>query len=180
MAFYAPPDHPDPTNWVNPGFAIPALQYPLYVAPGASIEVEVTFSPSAVGAHGTRLVIMNNDLINNFAVVYMIDGGVESEPPPEEQNQDILDFINDAVDAGFLSGSGPGNSAANRLNALKNMIEAAGDLIEDGYYEQAYDQLETVYRKCDGESPPPDFVEGPAREELELMILVLLDILELL
>jgi hypothetical protein len=106
--------------------------------------------------------------------------GVESEPPPEECIQDILDFIEAAVDEGDLSGSGPGNSANNRLDTMINMIEACGDLIEEGYYGQAYDQLVTVYAKCDGESPPPDFVEGPARVELAGMISDLLTILELL
>jgi hypothetical protein len=94
--------------------------------------------------------------------------------PPEEQIAEILDFIDASVAEGTLAGSGPGNSAQNRLNALINMIEASGDLIEAGDIDQACGQLMAVHRKCDGESPPPDFVEGDAAAELAQMILNLI------
>jgi hypothetical protein len=173
------------TVWVkaesSPDFSVtycPVL--PRTINPGCSVEVEVTFSPTESGYASAVLKVIANDPYEPEALVDLIGMGVEEEPPPEELIQDILDFIELAVDAGVLSGSGPGNSANNRLNALVNMIEAAGDLIEDGYYEQAYDQLATVYEKCDGQDPPPDFVEGSAREELAEMISDLTAVLELL
>ena len=52
------------------------------------------------------------------------------DPPRSEQVGDILDFVDDAVMTGDLSGSGNGNSAHGRLGALIDMIEAAGDLID--------------------------------------------------
>lgn len=57
------------------------------------------------------------------------------------------------------------------------MIEAAGDLIDDGLYEEAYEQLEDIYKKCDGQSPPPDFVAGDSREELANIIQHLMNII---
>lgn len=57
------------------------------------------------------------------------------------------------------------------------MIEAAGDLIDDGELEMAWEQLWNAFDRCDGESPPPDFVEGPAAAELNALIAELLFIL---
>ena len=61
-----------------------------------------------------------------------------------------------------------------RLKALRNMIEAAGDLIAAGDYEVACQQLQDAYDRCDGEFPPPDFVEGDAADDLATMILELM------
>ncbi len=140
----------------------------------------VTFSPTELGYASDILLIGNDSPGEEISEVSLSGVGVDSEPPPDELIQEILDFIDDSVAAGDLSGTGSGNSAENRLNALKNMIEAAGDLIEDGYYEQAYDQLESAYKKCGGESPPPDFVVGDATGGLAGLILSLMDIVELL
>ena len=133
---------------------------------GGSADVVVGFSPSAVGEFsGVAAVIVLNLGYSVFAVP-LTGEGVDFEPDPEEEIAEILDFIDLSVDAGDLEGTGNGSSPAHRLNALMNMIEAAGDLIEAGHIEGACGQLMAVYRKCDGESPPPDFVEGAAREEL--------------
>ena len=54
------------------------------------------------------------------------------------------------------------------------MIEAAGDLIEDGLIEEACQQLMDAYRKADGLGPPgspPDFVTGAVASDLALMIM---------
>ena len=74
----------------------------------------------------------------------------------------------------LVTGSGNGNSAGNRLNALINMIEAAGDLIEVGDIDSACDQPLSAYKKCDGLPRLPGFVKGEARVELSQMILDLL------
>ena len=71
---------------------------------------------------------------------------------------------------GTLIGYGPGNSASKRLNALRNMIEAASDLINAGAYEQAIEQLESIAKKTDGVSKPQDFVVGDAVSDLNTMI----------
>lgn len=46
------------------------------------------------------------------------------------------------------------------------MIEACDNLIEDGLYEEARDQLAAALKKCDGRPKPPDFVAGDAVPDL--------------
>lgn len=106
-----------------------------------------------------------------------LGGGVPvlvGEPPgpslPTEQIEEILYFIEASVDDGMLVGDGPGKSAKNRLNALINMLEEARSLIEAELFEEAYQQLEAAYKHTDGQSPPPDFVTGPAAPELAELI----------
>jgi hypothetical protein len=89
----------------------------------------------------------------------------------------ILNFFDESVADGSLVGEGPGKSAENRLNALRNMLEAAGDLINAGTYEEACGQVMAVYEKIDGDPKPPDFVSGPAAVELAIMILELMNTL---
>jgi hypothetical protein len=157
-----------------------APPYNYTVPAGASVNIEVTFHPTCIELSSAYLQVYVPDGDPVTSYLPLTGNGVDSEPPPEQVIQDILDFVDASVAAGKLSGSGPGNSANGRLNALINMVESAGDLMEDGDYETAYDQLETVYEKCDGETPPPDFVEGEAREELAGMISDLMAVLLLL
>ena len=99
--------------------------------------------------------------------------GVE-ELSPEEEIARILDFFDTSVESETLEGDGTGNSAEKRLNALRNMIEAARDLIAAGDIDAACQQLQDVYNRTDGETPPPDFVTGEAASELATMILELM------
>jgi len=99
----------------------------------------------------------------------------QSLDDPIEVIEEILDFVDESVDVGTLTGEGPGKSADNRLNALRNKLEEAQRLIEAGLYEEACDQLWSTYRKCDGEPRPPDFVTGDAADDLADMILVVMD-----
>ena len=146
---------------------IPSILYP-----GMSVDVPVIFCPQVVGSYSTTLWV---DTCAGIFEVTLSATGVHEEPSPEEQVQEILDFIDESVEAGTLWGNGPGNSADKRLQALINMIEAAGDLIEQGRCEEARDQLWAAYRRCDGSPKPPDFVEGQAREQLAAMILALIE-----
>ena len=54
------------------------------------------------------------------------------------------------------------------------MIDAAGDLIDALDLQKGCKQLEDAFDRCDGQSPPPDFVAGPAAPELAGMIAELL------
>ncbi|MFC1792531.1 hypothetical protein ACFL3Q_02975 [Planctomycetota bacterium] len=98
-----------------------------------------------------------------------------SSDDPIDEIEEILDFVDDSVEDGTLTGDGPGKSAGNRLNALINMLEEAQSLIEAGLYEEACDQLWSAYRKCDGVARPPDFVTGDAADDLAVMILLMMD-----
>jgi beta propeller repeat protein len=144
---------------------------PMDLSPDVSIDVEVVFAPTSFICYGAFLGIYSNDPANPYVAVHLDGTGVEYEPSPEEQVEEVLDYIDTSIDAGTLEGSGPGNSANNRLQALINMIEAAGDLITAGSYEEACAQLWSAYLKCDGDTPPPDFVSGEAVAEVALMIL---------
>ena len=87
----------------------------------------------------------------------------------------ILDFVDEAVEDGTLTGVGPGASGDKRLNALRNMLENVNALIEDGFYEEACNELWAAYRKCDGDPSPPDFVTGESAGDLADMILILME-----
>ncbi len=94
---------------------------------------------------------------------------------PHVMIAETLEFFDASVEAGTLVGEGPGDSAENRLNALRNMLEAASDLIEDGLIQESCQQLRDAYKKCDGQPKPPDFVTGEATEELASMIQDVID-----
>jgi hypothetical protein len=146
--------------------------------PGDSNDVGITFTPSAEGYVTTTLQIESDDPVSPLIEVMLVGEGVLEEPDPEGQIATILSFIDASVEAGTLTGDGPGSSAENRLNAMQNMIEACGDLIEDELYEEACEQLTAVLKKCDGQPKPPDFVTGPAALVMKSMIEVLMATLE--
>jgi len=86
--------------------------------------------------------------------------------PPSEQLDMILGFFDESVSNETLTGVGPGKSAKNRLNALRNMLEAAREHIGEGSIAEACQQLLDAYKKTDGNPKPPDFVTGEAASEL--------------
>lgn len=144
------------------------------VGSGMTTGVEVAFTPSATGDASAVLEIASSDVDNPIVAVWLGGTGVADEPPPSATVADILAFFDTSVAVGTLSGSGSGKSADGRRRALRNMIEAAGDLIEDGAIEDACRQLLDAYERCDGLPRPPDFVSGPASSELADMILDLI------
>ena len=138
--------------------------------PGDSVDVEIAFAPTATGYAAATLQIASDDPFSPLIQVSLGGVGVNNEPPPEEQVAVVLAFMDAAVEAGSLAGEGPGGSAANRLSALENMIEASGDLIAAGAYDEACAQLGAALKKCDGQPSPPDFVSGDAASTLQQMI----------
>ena len=95
----------------------------------------------------------------------------------EMQLEEIQDTFDDAIENGDLEGAGPGNSASGRLNALRNMLEKAEELIDQGEISEAIHQLENVYKRVDGNPKPPDFAVGDDAEVIASMILELIEIL---
>jgi hypothetical protein len=49
-------------------------------------------------------------------------------------------------------------------------IKAAGDMAAKGQSKAACQQLLNALQRTDGNPTPPDFVEGPAAAELQLLI----------
>lgn len=149
-----------------------APNFPILVNPGDWIILEVVFTPSSTGQQTATVEITSDDPEKPTVQVSLVGEGVPQGAPPASV-ADILAFYDASVADGALVGCGPGGSAEGRLNALRNMIEAAGDLIEDGSFEEACQQLLDAYRRCDGLPRPPEFVAGPASLELACMILEL-------
>jgi hypothetical protein len=85
--------------------------------------------------------------------------------------EDVLTAFDGWVDAGTLTGAGPGHSAAGRLGALRNMLVEAGNLFEAGDLAGACTQLWDAYLRTDGDPRPPDFVSGPSASLLADLIL---------
>jgi beta propeller repeat protein len=158
-------------------FSITQVPTTTTIAPGAQADVTITFAPTALGSFSGTLQITSDDPDEGLVEVPLVGIGVYSEKPPEQQIQDILDFFDDSVDDGTLPGDGPGKSAENRRHALRNMIEAAGDLIGNGDIAGACQLLYDTYLKTDGDPQPPDFVKGSAAPELASEILTLMQTL---
>jgi hypothetical protein len=152
------------------GFSLDAAPpLPVALTQGTSQDVTLVFAPQVEGPASGTLEIVSDDVETPIVVVELIGQG-DDEPEPEEQIEEILEFIDDQVATGDLVGDGPGGSASGRLNALVNMIEAAGDLIATGDTEGASAQLQDALNRTDSEHPPPDFVAGPAAAELEVLL----------
>jgi hypothetical protein len=121
------------------------------------------------GAPGMKVYYSPFVLENAYleGLSYNLNGGGQLLP---FSTTGIMEFFDYSVGQGTLLGSGPGRSGMRRLNALKNMIEEAGDLLNTGLYDEGCHQLKDAYNRCDGDFPPPDFVGGTAVEELESRI----------
>ncbi len=145
----------------------------IVIGPSETVDVEITYTPTVLGRNSAVLKITSDDPDEPVVEVQLSAVGVEIPPPPSEQIANILAFFDTSVDDGTLAGDGPVNSAEKRLNALRNMLEAAGDLIENDLFEVACQQLIDIYKKTDGQPKPPDFVKGDAAPELASMIVEL-------
>jgi hypothetical protein len=88
---------------------------------------------------------------------------IEADPPTI---QDVIVFFDAGVESGALSGSGPGNSAQGRLDALRNMLVASEGLMANADMRGAIEQLEVALLRTDGAPQPPDFVTGTAALDL--------------
>jgi hypothetical protein len=148
---------------------------------GHEYELDVSVMNIKDWSGGPAFPITTDDTGDTFSYSYMIEYLNEivfiTRPlnDPTEEIEEILNLVDESVEDGTLTGYGPGKSADNRLNALTNMLEEARNLIEEGLYDEACDQLWAVYRKSDGERRPPDFVTGDAANDLADMILVMMD-----
>ena len=127
--------------------------------------VEFEEPPSPIGLENI-IYFVDNFQIESFGETLFF----EDFEPLTATIADTLAFFDTSVADSTLVGNGPGKSADGRKGALRNMIELAGDLIEDGLYDEACEQLWDAYRKCDGEPIPPDFVTGSAASVLSEMI----------
>jgi hypothetical protein len=136
--------------------SIPPLGIPL--SPGETVAIEIVFTPTTTQAVFDTLYIdaSNPNPLFGFSIREEIKlVGNETEIASLQQN---------------VQQSKKDKSADNRLNSFRNMLEEAGQLIDNGDLEDACGQLKSSYRKCDGNDSPPDFVEGYSAPEMAGMI----------
>ena len=174
------------------------LEGGILIPPNETVDIEIAFSPTVLGSLTDTLSIRTNNPFVGKKLVYLSGTGISKEDIAIE---DILDFFDSAVASGKLIGDDGGkltdyqlsysqnkkksdkerNSAENRLNALRNMIKSADNMVQDGNLDGACEQIFDVYHKTDGQSPPdsaPDFVAGEAKEDLADMIFAFSQILD--
>ena len=137
---------------------------PVVLGAGQYTEVEVTFSPNATQLYTGFLLITSDDPDESLFPVTLSGNGVIADTP-SEQVAYVINFIQESISTGALTGEGSGNSADKKVNALMNMIKASGDLLAAGQTVEGCQQLADLYLKVDGVSPPPDFVSGEATVE---------------
>jgi hypothetical protein len=158
------------------------------------VKITVNYVPLEDGFCTSRLDIATND--GGRAMVTLTGTGVITQ---EITIEGILVFFDTCVADGSLIGYVPDKSdkkrsadkitkgnesdklAENRLNALRNMIETAGVLIDSGKIDEACGQLEAAYKKMDGLNTPgssSDFVEGSAVSLLAHDVQTLMSTLE--
>jgi len=93
------------------------------------------------------------------------------EPPPKEQIENILQFVDESVENGTLEGRGCIRLVAQiRLKIFTQMLEQAKSFIDRGLTRPACSLLLHAHLWCDGDPSPPDFVEGEATPRLAWMI----------
>jgi hypothetical protein len=156
-----------------PEFTLGAVTLPLAIPTNTTADLTVTFEPTLEGMFYSELSLTTNDGDETFLAIPIAGEGVIIPVPPAEQIAEILAFIDASVANGTLEGDGRGNSGNGRLGALRNMIRAAGEDITLGDIQSACTQLDDAYDRTDGLSPPPDFVSGPAADDLAEKIVLL-------
>jgi TolB protein len=144
---------------------------PIYVEPGKTLDVTVTYTPADVGIDTGVLEILSDDPDEPVVTVSLRGAGVPAEDPPAQQIAEILQFFDESVHAGTLVGNGPGLIGYLRLYALRAMLQVAAYLIKVGDITCACYDLQHAYQRTDGNPRPPDFVTGPAALELAAKIL---------
>jgi len=157
---------------------IDPIALPIDILVNETVDLFLTFSPTAEIASFAELTLLSNDGDETWLMLPIEGQGVTMSVPPADQVEAILAFVEAAVIDGSLEGSGPGRSAAGRLGSLINRIEAAGEDIRLGDIVGACATLESALKRCDGLSPPPDFVSGTAATELAQRITLLQDALD--
>lgn len=146
---------------------------PVFFTAGGMFKLEVTFAPTLSGASEAVLQIESSDPDEPLVEVSFTGRGTGGQVAPQEQIEQINEFVQASVDDGKLVGKGSGISARNRLRTFVKKLQKVESLIEEESYEEACNLLKSVYKHADGQDRPKDFVEGEAREELAAKILEL-------
>jgi hypothetical protein len=125
--------------------------------------------PDAVGGNLTATVIDLDENTSGFSDPFI--NSLQQEPllPPEEQIDVIIEFFDDAVDAGTIYGTGR-NIILQRVNLVffNGYLRQVERAIERGRIISACLKLRSAYRRCDGDGY--DWVIGEGVYELSQSI----------
>jgi hypothetical protein len=139
------------------------------LAPSASADVEIAFSPTDGSASVGTLEIASDDADEPLVQVSLSGQGVAID----DELMEILEFFDEAD----LQ-----STAGNRDRAMRQLLESAGDFIDRGDIDQACQTLAGALLRVDGIEPPdappvPDFVEGEDAAALAAEIEALREVL---
>jgi hypothetical protein len=114
------------------------------IAPGDSVDIAITWTPSVEGSCSASL-----DITHQFVSLQkvVVTGNAISAVQKAPTISGLLEFFDGAVGSGGLEGKGPGKSARHRLNAFRNMLVEAGSLCDQGMTEEACGQLQAAKKK---------------------------------
>ncbi|MGA1841003.1 MAG: PKD domain-containing protein [bacterium] len=179
----APDVGPDQTMTVNE--REPVIFSGSFSDPGGrdthTIEWDFGDGNSVSGTLTPTHTYMNSGIYTATFTVTDDDGGVGSKIiivtvndvqfPPEEQIAHILDFLDNSVEEGTLQGTGKNPVQADiQLMLLRSKLDMAGNLIMEGRFKAACQQLQQILKLIDGLPGPPDSATGDAVSELAEMI----------
>ena len=151
-------------------FNTPEMELPLVLKGGMSVDVTLTYTPSAAGDVNGVLEILSDDEDEGLIEVQMTGTGLEQASGPEEQMDELLEFFNAAVDDGTLTGTGYGRIAKIRLRVFQYMLLRADYLMDKGCTRAGCRMLREAYVRVDGFWWPRDYVKGEASGELATRI----------
>lgn len=152
----------------GPGFSIAsAPAQPVTIGPAEHVDVELEFAPVVEGFPTTSsstatMTIQSDDPDEPLIEVALAGRGISLL----DQALGLLESFDEGVALDELMGTGSGDSADHRRDALRAMLEEAARLLEDGFINETCGQLHAALMHVDGDPVPEDFVEGAAASAL--------------
>jgi hypothetical protein len=133
-----------------------------------SIEVEVSYTPAALGYTSALLEITSNVP----AVQVTLGGeGIDDGQTPMTI-EDILAFFDAGVEAGTIQGTGPNENARNsHLKVFEWRLLLVAFFLDKGSDRVACILLWNAYGRSDGQDRPKDFIKGQNVGVLNAIIL---------
>jgi hypothetical protein len=114
----------------------------------SSTEITVSYTPLEPGRCTADLQVINLGAITVAAHIILKGNGIAEVQKKEKfLMMNLLDVFDAWVAGGAIVGKGPGKSADNRLNAFRNMLVEAEELVEQGSNAEAYGQLMAARKK---------------------------------
>lgn len=124
--------------------------------------VEVIFTPQVEGMLTADLNV-SSDAANYPQLNIPLQGEGIPAQTPDEMMLEVIDFYDEAIAEGWLSGRARGQSGATTATMFREMLVDVYELIVAGNDNKACRELSKVLVRIDGASSPPDLVDGSVR-----------------